>query len=213
MRILHVTPTYLPATRYGGPIYSVHNLCSSLVDIGHDVHVFTTSVDGDSDSNVPYGQPVALDGVQVWYFPSRALRRLYYSPAMYEELKANAGEFDIIHGHSVYLWPTWAARRIADIYGVPYMLSPRGMLVKELVRRKSRWIKMVWLQLIEKRNIESAAGVHVTSSTEAAALKEFNFKVSHLYTVPNSVPVPVTYDTPALSEDVKKVVEDGPYTL
>src|SRR5260370_167350 len=43
MRILHVVPTYLPATRYGGPIYAVHGLCRALAARGHDVTVFTTN--------------------------------------------------------------------------------------------------------------------------------------------------------------------------
>ena len=46
MRILHVVPTYLPAVRYGGPIYSVHALCQGLAAAGDEVHVMTTSVDG-----------------------------------------------------------------------------------------------------------------------------------------------------------------------
>ena len=54
MRILHVVPTYIPAFRYGGPIYSVHGLCKVLAGLGHDIHVFTTNnADGDRDSDVP----------------------------------------------------------------------------------------------------------------------------------------------------------------
>ena len=77
MRILHVVPTYIPAYRYGGPIYSVHGLCKVLAAHGHDIHVFTTNVDGPNDSDVPLGTPVDMDGVKVWYFPSKHLRRLY----------------------------------------------------------------------------------------------------------------------------------------
>ena len=69
LKLLHVVPTYLPATRYGGPIYSVHGLCKALAVRGHEVHVFTTNVDGPGDSAVPLGRPVDLDGVKVWYFP------------------------------------------------------------------------------------------------------------------------------------------------
>ena len=70
MRLLHVVPTYFPAVRYGGPIHSVHGLCAALAARGHDVHVFTTNVDGPGDSVVPLGKPVSMDGVNVWYFPS-----------------------------------------------------------------------------------------------------------------------------------------------
>jgi hypothetical protein len=63
LRLLHIVPTYLPALRYGGPIRSVHALCRALAADGHDVHVFTTSVDGPADSDVPLARPVDLEGV------------------------------------------------------------------------------------------------------------------------------------------------------
>jgi glycogen synthase len=46
MRILHVVPSYLPAVRYGGPIFAVHGLCRALAARGHEVQVFTTNIDG-----------------------------------------------------------------------------------------------------------------------------------------------------------------------
>jgi glycogen synthase len=49
MRILHVIPTYLPATRYGGPIFTVHALARALIARGHDVEVVTTNVNGAGD--------------------------------------------------------------------------------------------------------------------------------------------------------------------
>jgi hypothetical protein len=37
MRILYVIPSYLPAVRYGGPIYATHGLCKGFGGEGHDV--------------------------------------------------------------------------------------------------------------------------------------------------------------------------------
>src|SRR5205823_14112603 len=103
LRLLHVVPTYLPAVRYGGPIRSVHALCRELAALGHEVDVFTTSVDGPGDSDVPLGTPVDLEGVRVTYFPSRVLRRLYWSPPMSRALSARPGRVDLVHLHAVYL--------------------------------------------------------------------------------------------------------------
>lgn len=187
LRILHVVPTYLPAYRYGGPVKSVHGLCRGLARLGHEVHVFTTNVDGAGDSRVPLGTPVAIDGVQVWYFPSRWLRRLYWSPSMARMLRERVGGFDLLHLHALYLWPPWAAARTARKAGVPYLVSPRGMLVKELVRRKSRLIKSLWLALIEKGKLEGAAALHVTSNQEAVCARAFGFRLPPLRVVPNGV--------------------------
>src|SRR5665811_1360685 len=104
MHILHVTPTYLPAVRYGGPIFAVHGLCRALVSRGHKVEVFTTNVDGAEKSAVPVGIPVKLDGVQVRYFSSNFLRRIYWAPSLAQALRREIGGFDLVHLHSVFLW-------------------------------------------------------------------------------------------------------------
>ena len=187
MRLLHVVPSYLPAVRYGGPIFAVHALCAALAKLGCEVTVFTTNVDGPGESPVPLDVPVSMDGVKVCYFPSPWLRRLYYSPAMARALHEECGSFDAVHLHSVFLWPSWAAARAATRAGVPYLLSPRGMLVQDLIARKSALLKRAWIALIERRNIEQAAGIHVTSRVEALELQRFGFALPALHEVPNGV--------------------------
>jgi glycosyltransferase involved in cell wall biosynthesis len=213
VRILHVVPTYLPATRYGGPIYSVHGLCKALAALGHEVHVYTTNVDGPGDSAVPLLQPVERDCVNVWYFPSRILRRLYRSPLMGRFLRDNTAYFDIVHLHSVFLWPTWAAARAAQTARVPYVLSPRGMLVKDLIRRKSRWLKTAWIALVERRTIVNAALLHVTSETERQDLQAFGFRLAGVAVIPNGVETPAQWDESAASPDVEAVLGRQPMLL
>ncbi len=213
LNLLHVVPTYLPATRYGGPIYSVHGLCKALAARGHGVEVLTTNVDGPGDSDVPLGRPVDLDGVKVWYFPSRHLRRLYWSPPMARMLAAQVGRFDCLHLHSVFLWPTWAAARAARAGGIPYVLSPRGMLVGELIRRKSRWLKTAWIALIERRNLEGAAAVHLTSAEEATELGHFRFRLRTVREVPNGVDAPGPWSLEQVSPAVAEVLAGPPFVL
>jgi glycosyltransferase involved in cell wall biosynthesis len=199
LKILHVVPTYLPATRYGGPIYSVHGLCKALAACGHDVHVMTTSVDGPGDSDVPLGVGVDLDGVKVHYYPSRRLRRLYWSPSMRRALASKIGDFDIVHTHAIYLWPSIAAGRAARRAGVPYVISPRGMMVKEMVRRKSRIVKTMWMRLFDRGMVERAAAVHVTSSRESREADRFGWRLPPRIVLPNGVdePAPLTRRTPS----------------
>lgn len=214
MRILHVVPSYLPATRYGGPIYSVHGLCRALAVMGHEVHVFTTSVDGKVDSDVPLGRAVALDGVQVWYFPAGGMmRRLYYSPDMLRALREQVPAFDLVHLHSVFLWPTWAAARVARSAGMPYVLSPRGMLVRELIKRRSRWVKTAWVGLVERVNIAGAAAIHVTSDKEAAELQKFRFRLPAVWVVPNGIDAAEPWSADEVSEDVRTAIAEGGYVL
>lgn len=188
MRLLHVVPTYLPARRYGGPIVAVHGLCKALVARGHEVDVFTTNVDGDGTLDVPVAEPVDVDGVQVRYHGS-PFRRLYWSPEMRNALRRDVRNYDVVHIHAVYLWPGVAAARAAQSAGVPYVISPRGMLVPELIRRKNRIVKSLWLHAVERRGFARAASIHFTSRLEWEEAKRVGLPLPSPVVVPNGIDV------------------------
>jgi glycosyltransferase involved in cell wall biosynthesis len=213
MRILHVVPSYLPAVRYGGPIFAVHGLCRALAARGHHIEVFTTNVDGPNNSAVPLDGPVSLDGVQIKYFSSKILRRLYWSPSLGRALHAELPGFTLVHLHSVFLWPTWAAARSARRARIPYLISPRGMLVKELIERRSRFVKTAWIKLIEKRNLESATGLHATSSLEEQELHRFRWRLPQIVTIPNGVDEIQCFAGSGPSMDVQKITAEQPLIL
>ena len=195
MRILHVVPTYFPAVRYGGPIVAVHGLCKALVARGHEVHVFTTNVDGAGTLDVPTATPVDIDGVQVRYYASPQAR-LYWSPDMRRALRREVATFDVVHIHAVYLWPGVAAARAARAAGVPYVISPRGMLVPELIARKSRVAKMLWLRLVERRGFANAAAIHFTSALEWEDAKRIGIPLPSPVVIANGVDLPSRPDVP-----------------
>ena len=189
MKVLHVTPTYVPAWRYGGPIRSVHGLCKALVAQGVEVEVATTTVDGPATLEVAVDRPVELDGVRVHYFHSSLLRRLYWSAGLAGFVRDRLAEYDLVHLHSIYLWPTSFAARAARSRRLPYVLSPRGMLVDELIRRRNRWLKVAWINLFERRNLREAAMVHFTSEVEAADAARLGIEWRAHCIVPNGVDV------------------------
>lgn len=195
MRILHVVPTYFPARRYGGPIVAVHGLCKALVARGHDVQVMTTNVDGPHRLDVSTDRAVNLDGVQVRYFPS-AIPRLYWSSQMQRALRQEAGSFDLIHIHAVYLWPGVAAARAARRAKVPYVISPRGMLVPELIQRKSGVVKKLWLSVVERRGFKHASGIHFTSQPEWDDALRVGLPLPSPFVVSNGVDLPARPHVP-----------------
>ncbi|UYN93247.1 MAG: glycosyltransferase [Enhydrobacter sp.] len=213
MRLLHVVPTYLPAVRYGGPIRTVHALCRALVERGHDVRVLTTNVDGEGDSDVPLSRAVDVEGVQVSYFPSRVLRRLYWSPPLRAAVVKEAAQVDLVHLHSVFLWPPWMAARVARAHGVPYVVSPRGMLVPELIRRKNRWIKRAWIEWADRPNLERAAAIHTTSAVEAQHLATFGWSLPPVFTIPHGVDDPPPRSSEPLSPDIVAALAGEPAVL
>lgn len=200
MKLLHVVPFYLPAFRYGGPVRSVHGLCKSLVRLGHRVRVLTTDIDGPHRLEVPTERPLMLDGVALRYLPVRWPRRVTRAPAMNRELMGLLPEVDLVHLHAVWQWPTWVGGRMAERAGVPYVLSPRGMLVRDLIERKSRLAKKAWLALIERRTLARAAAIHCTSELEAAEIRALGLDLAPIVVIPNGVDLPDTDPDPAIAE-------------
>jgi glycosyltransferase involved in cell wall biosynthesis len=190
MRILLFAPNYLPATRYGGPIWSSHGLAKALAGLGHDVHVFTTNVDGPGILDVPIGEPVLIDGVSVRYFDIKTPRRIYFSPEMGRALDSELATFDVLHINGMYLWPGPKAARAAERSGVPLVVSPRGMLVPEMIAGKSALAKRVWITLLERRSLAAAAVIHVTSEEEAEGVRRLGLDLAPLALIGNGVDLP-----------------------
>lgn len=212
MRILHVVPTYLPAVRYGGPIWAVHGLAKALVRHGHEVEIFTTNVDGHLESPVPVGEPVVKDGVVVWYFRSPLFRRMYWAPKMAGHLAHAIRNFDIVHLHSVFLWPTYQAAKLARNVGVPYVLSPRGMLEKNLFRMRGWWRKQLWWYAVGRRHVRHAAALHATSQREASELLKFGVDPARLWIVPNGIELEKPDSCYSISDELARLITD-PYVL
>lgn len=197
LNLLHLIPSYLPAVRYGGPMWSVHGLARELVRLGHRVRVLTTDIDGPGRLDVPTDRWVERDGVEVRYCPVGRPRRITRAPTMRAELARLLPEVDLVHLHAVWQWPTWLGARAAHRAGVPYILSPRGMLVEELIARKSPLAKKAWLALVERRTLARAAAIHVTSAREGEAIRALGLALAPLVEVPNGVDLP----DPLPSED------------
>lgn len=194
MRILHVVPSYVPAYRYGGPIRAVDGLARAQARAEHTVAVFTTDADGAGRLEVPLARPVDREGVEVLYFPLGVGHRLFRAPTMAATLCERIREFDLLHTHSVFLWPTAVAARAARAADVPYVVSPRGMLVRDLVRRRSRLVKLLWIHLVERRNLERAAALHLTSTIEETELKSFGIRPRQTFVIPNGLDLPTRSD-------------------
>lgn len=187
MRILHVIPTYVPAYRYGGPLRSVYGLAEAQSRAGDVVEVFATNVDGPGRLEVPIASPVPVGRHHVRYFQAGWPRRMCRAPGMARQLEREVARFDLFHLHSVFLWPTWASARRARREGRPYVVSPRGMLVRDLIQRRGSLRKRLWIALVERRNLASAARIVVTSATEAEELRAMDLALAPVVEVPNGV--------------------------
>jgi glycosyltransferase involved in cell wall biosynthesis len=96
---------------------------------------------------------------------------------------------------------------------VPFVLSPRGMLVKDMIARKSPLAKSLWIALIERRNVERAASLHVTSPLEADELARFGWRLPRLTMVPNGVEHPADASSDISLDVAAATAGDAPIVL
>ena len=213
MKILHIVPTYYPAVRYGGPILAIHSLCKALVELGHDITVITTNVDSEKDMDVPLGQPVLIDGIKVFYYPSHFFRRWFFSWSMKRKIQELISQMDFVHLHSLFLWPTFIAARAAAKAGIPYCVAPRGALVNELISHKSRLKKKAAFFLFEGKNLSQANFIHATSFLEKENIMATSIAHRAIEVVENGIEIDVQKSERFLVKKSYATKSYSPYLL
>jgi len=87
------------------------------------------------------------------------------------------------------------------------VLSPRGMLVKDLIARRSRLAKSAWIHLIERSNVEQAAALHLTSELERTELECFGWQLPRLAVIPNAIDEPISANG-NIASDVEAITSE-----
>ncbi len=188
MRVLHVIPSL--ASRTGGPATSVVESSLALQRCGMDVTVFATDM-AEAASAAAHGRatfadlPAGASDLDVRLFPARWPYRIAFSPGMYRALREEAGRYDVVHIHSLFLFPQFAAYRAAMHANVPYIVSPRGALDPHL-RQRGQLVKTAAERLWQRSMFQHAAALHVTSDEEARLTSDIAPRVAR-YVVPNGV--------------------------
>lgn len=173
MRILHVIAGL--ADRYGGPSKDCVGLCRELVRLGAQVAIYTTNIDGKGHLDVPLNTPVWMDGVECRYFPIQRPRSLRLSLPLARALREAIHTFDLVHIHSLYLFPPTVAAHYCRRFGVPYVVKPHGSLDPYIFRRH-RGRKWLYEHLFEWRNLNRAAAIHFTTAEEEALTRPLRLK-------------------------------------
>jgi glycosyltransferase involved in cell wall biosynthesis len=86
------------------------------------------------------------------------------------------------------------------------------MLVRDLIKQRSRLAKSAWINIIERSNAEKAAALHLTSQLEATELRRFGWKLSRVAIIPNGVDEPMPCGG-AIALDVARIGAEQPLVL
>ena len=109
-----------------------------------------------------------------------------YSPGLQRHFLRSGG--DIAHLHALWMYQSIVMARWSRKFGKPYVISANGMLDPWAIRN-SFWKKRFALLLYERRCLERAACIHVSSRAEADSVRHFGFQGS-ICVIPNGVDCP-----------------------
>ncbi len=174
MKILHVIPDL--STIAGGPVEAVKNMAKYQTKLGNAVSIITT--DFYKPNNL------VIKNVKISYFKC-SINFIRYSYELKKYLSKNIKNFDIVHIHTIWQYPTYIVGKICLKNHVPYILRPCGMLDDWSFSQK-KLKKFIYYSLYEKRTIKNASAVHCTSKAETEEAQKY-LQNKNIFILPLSV--------------------------
>lgn len=84
-------------------------------------------------------------------------------------------EYDLYNTNGLWLYCNHITAKIARSKNKPYILTPRGMLYPEALKR-SKYIKWITRKLFFNQDILNSTCIHATCEDEAKYIREFGYK-------------------------------------
>jgi glycosyltransferase involved in cell wall biosynthesis len=189
MKVLHIVPTFYPATYFGGPIFSLYGLCNALSKL-HDIElrVLTTDNAGPESKRIkaePF--PVRFPGgYSVYYF--KYLFGVSVSASMLLRMPSMIHWADVVHITSVYSFPTIPALFLCRLLRKPVVWSPRGAL-QQWEGSTKPLLKKAWESVCNALLDKNRCVLHATSEQEA---EEGGQKIAKAYVeiIKNGINIP-----------------------
>lgn len=166
-----------------GPSYSVVRLAEALaVRGGRSAVMSLAAVPRDE-----MAQGVRYHRFRLESGPSLLPAKLAPSRSLARAVSAAAREGALLHAHGLWrmpnVYPGVAARR----FGVPLVLSPRGMLGQAALAFSSRQKSIFW-HLLQRRALQSLTCFHATAPSEVDDIRAFGLDMP-VAIIPNGIDV------------------------
>ncbi|MCG1036554.1 glycosyltransferase [Polaribacter sargassicola] len=111
--------------------------------------------------------------------------KLGYSKELIVELEKTKAK--LFHGHGLWELPVHYMAKIARKKGVPYIITPRGML-ETWSLTQAKFKKKLALKLFQYKDLAGASCLHATAPMEVESIRKLGFK-NPIAMIPNGVNV------------------------
>jgi len=166
----------------------IRTLTRELVKAGITVDVATTDDNGPTRLDVVLEHPVIAEGVTYRYF-RRQTRFYSFSWPLTRWLNEHVVDYDLVHIHALFSYPSISAAFWAQRYRIPYIVRPLGVLTRWGMRNRRPWLKRGSFKFIESRILSGAAAVHYTSEQEILEAADLG-STHRAVLIPNAVETP-----------------------
>lgn len=189
LKVLHVIGSM--ATQNGGPPVSVLGISLATAPLGVTSSIVTTDCLVPVQSSGRRGGadigdfPVGADQVAIRIAPLSHPYRIAYSRRLKPMMVEGVQWADVVHVHSLNLYPQFVAFRSAERLGKPLIVSPRGAL-DPWVTGPRRWLRAINNFSWQSRMLSSAAAIHFTAEEERE-LASTTTRLQRGVVIPNGV--------------------------
>lgn len=142
--------------------------------------------------NIEYGGPISVAESMAEEGARQGLECAIYPPCNSDVdargllvLWRAVRRVDVVHIHGLWNLNATLAGAIARWEGIPYVITPHGMLDR-WARARSRFKKAVYGYLFERRNLCHAAGVHFLNGEECSEAQSYG-EALRTFVLPNGV--------------------------
>ena len=188
MKILQVSNFFKPLWETGGVTRVNYEYSKKLVELGHDVTVYTT--DGyNSSFEFKLNRPIYIDGIKVYYFHNifrKIVKKInlttpYYLPFV---LRKEIEKFDVIHIHEHRTFLAVIVHYYAKKHGIPYVLQSHGSVLPFLQKQT---LKRIFDVVFGYNVLKDATKVIALNDSEVDSYTKMHVDQSKIVIMPNGI--------------------------